>query len=310
MKIIKYNREKGKKYDLAKKEIGMKKGENHFRVLVVGTMIAVIMMGINIVYAHMVKIDEPIFLKHYMECEREGERDFGKFDVNYITNNKDEKRISYISFENGVMAYPKTEEDIRRSYPYDVHRSLLDMRFEGEMEKMNMVNKKLVCNKGDVYFTDGTKMEIEIGEIIIYDIDAIDKNEKEKIPWKLATTNNNGYRSTTYAPVGKIQLIGVKAIHMKEIKDRYVIKIASSIGDTDAIRLDELQFPIEASGEIEISAKEVKEVSKDARIDGDIYFEFLTEDGKSKYIRYHIGDETYFFNDEEIKEIVRSKRHE
>lgn len=127
-------------------------------------------------------LDEPVFLMNYREIgtyENEGiySVDEGFFNLQYISNLEDKRRVTGIKFKeatgttffasenrNGTFFYEEDNLNIVKCGRYGIHTVYLsssDLKYEDD-------KNEIILSDATVEFDDGSNIDVDLGKIILY----------------------------------------------------------------------------------------------------------------------------------------------
>lgn len=153
------------------------------RILVAGVVVIILLTGLNIVYASMQSIGEPIMMDHFVEVYVNEEMNGMVKELLYITDSSDKRRINAIRFDevhygmfyvnqtrgggftfwnNGVPQY----NDSYSRY-HILKRGYMQINLSKEDYEKIRRDGKMVLEEAVVEYDDGTEQAVNVGQIIL-----------------------------------------------------------------------------------------------------------------------------------------------
>jgi hypothetical protein len=134
---------------------------------------------LNSYYAYSKRLDEPIFLDHYIELSVE-EESISYLTLYYLTNINDDSHISHVNFE-GINGYVARNDfffndlgfyanEVNPDLQTFTHYSLREMQIElvsYELEELLKDNDELIIHEMKLFFDDGRDVTVPIGEVVL-----------------------------------------------------------------------------------------------------------------------------------------------
>lgn len=154
------------------------------KVLKISIVLIMSSLIISIAIKFSLKIDNPVFLKSYLDVNYYENEDmyslYGySIELKYITNNGDKSKVVDIIFDQapyleldvsenqgiGLPAFYSYENNNIQTYgPYDVHTVFIDLNMSRRNKKLEDV---IELDKAKVQFDNGKIMEVDLGKIIL-----------------------------------------------------------------------------------------------------------------------------------------------
>lgn len=152
--------------------------------LKISILLIIISLIISIGIKFSLKIDNPVFLKSYLDVNYYENEDMYSLsgysiELKYITNNGDKSKVVDIVFDKapylelyvgedqsiGIPAFYSYENNNIESYgSYDIHTVFIDLNMSRRNKKLEEV---IELDKAKVYFDNGKIMEADLGKIIL-----------------------------------------------------------------------------------------------------------------------------------------------
>ena len=233
----------------------------------------------NIIYYKDHVLKEPLFIKHYYDVEK-GDREINLF---YIQNiNSKNKITSIVLPEIGQQELTFTESDGEVDKKYYMLKNVDVKIIDYNEEDIPDEYKNKVITKAQVQFSDGTTMNVNLGEIYLYS----DEIEHEDLSIQCTTTSSYTNESstsgttlgvhpnTTLGVDDKIKITGISSNFDEEIKDIIHIYVNEEPIDKDS-------FPIYLKKDDTISFGYAFDYSNNIKKINNAYFlkfNVLTED--------------------------------
>lgn len=147
-------------------------------------LLIIISLIISIGIKFSLKIDNPVFLKSYLDMNYYENEDMYSFsghnlELKYITNKGDKRQVTSVIFDNapyldlivsennisGFMTfYDGVNSNIESYGPYDIHTVFIDLDMSRRNKKLEEV---IELDKAKVYFNNGESMDVDLGKIIL-----------------------------------------------------------------------------------------------------------------------------------------------
>lgn len=291
--------------------------------------IALCIIGIswvlNSVYAHSKRLDEPIFLDHYMETFAQ---DYNQFTFYYLTNKNDPSSPTFVTigdltgFVEQAQHIPtnffddfNTNQDVQ-TFTHHVLRRI-DVTFP-ELNSI-MQDENFSFKEMEVSFSDGRQLLAPIGEVVVHahypDDDPLDS-------WT-SSSSNTGRSQFTYKAEEALAIEDV-TLHFEEIlQEDLLIKMRSSNekvrneGITDAmddnwgklsgIDVREIEFPYELEkGETLILYTQIPP-DFPALLEPLIVLSGITESGRS-FTHYTGLNSQPYLEQKDVNQLIKKKR--
>lgn len=215
-------------------------------IILIGMVFAICLFSI-----YYFQLEEPVFLKHYYEISSAKNADTWEsepFSLKYITNITDKRKVIGIFFKEAPDLYFYASEDYRGMSTFTFNNQNGNISLGEKIGRYNLrtvyVNLKggdnvgndieslenLELSQATVQFDNGSTMEVDIGKIILYQI-----NQSENfLESRSSTSSNDGSSSTNYSVKKDITLEKVDSPLMQEVKNLIQLKIGEQ--DFSAIK--------------------------------------------------------------------------
>lgn len=216
---------------------------------------------VNAMYAYSKKLDEPIFLEHYVETSIQ---DTTPLTFYYLTNKNDTSNISFINM-NGVQGYiqqdgfffdePPSNYNTSQTF---AHYSLRNVHVEFSQQDLEIAlqNGDFISKEIDVFFTDGRIITVPIGKVIVRQTEPI-HNALDTIEG----TSGYDLNSFTYEAQKDLTIENITTNFQEELSNSIALKVQFSRNTSQYLNVDwdalqgmdvtTLNFPIELKqGEI------------------------------------------------------------
>lgn len=143
-------------------------------ILKFGSIAIVLLFIVNIVYYMQLRIDEPVFLRHYYELYIQN----GTFlNIYYISDSANEREIYRIEFpqmpeefaylsNNGMYSEGFGKYERAKFAHYKFNNIMGTLYYDPETESENL--ESVVLDKAIIYYSNGEKQEVDIGKIILH----------------------------------------------------------------------------------------------------------------------------------------------
>ena len=158
--------------------------KNVKKSLIISISLIIVSLIISIGMKSSLKIDNPVFLKSYLDVNYYENEDMYSLyeysiELKYITNNGDKSKVLDIVFDKapylelnvgedqsiGIPAFYSYENNNIESYgPYDIHTVFIDLDMSRRNKKLEEV---IELDKAKVYFDNGESMDVDLGKIIL-----------------------------------------------------------------------------------------------------------------------------------------------
>ncbi|QUW20979.1 hypothetical protein JSQ81_14300 [Sporosarcina sp. Marseille-Q4063] len=133
---------------------------------------------LNSYYAYSKRLDEPIFLDHYIELSVGEEISY--LTLYYLTNINDNSHLSHVNFE-GIDGYVAQDDfffndfgfyanEVATDLQTFTHYSLREIRIElvsYDLEELLKDNDELIIHEMKLFFDDGRDITVPIGEVVL-----------------------------------------------------------------------------------------------------------------------------------------------
>ncbi|SKC89724.1 hypothetical protein [Maledivibacter halophilus] len=283
--------------------------------LVLITLSLIFTAGFSLIYS----LEKPVFLKMYVEEYTSGDENLSvleNFEVRYITNISDSRKVMEIEFEEEpdievtVSHWPKGggmfsffnnnnyNNQSRDIYGrYALNTIYIDMNLNNIDREFNETE----LNNAKVKFNDGSTLDINLGRIIIY------KNERKNdyIDSISSGSSSDGTSSFEGRVTKAIKLLEVKSPLLEDLKDYFDL----SIGDTDYRKVSGVKYEKDKSLAINakfIAPKDIVSKYTFYDIKPKLYYEDI--EGNISYTRiYNINYTPYDFDLKGIFNYLRAR---
>ena len=264
------------------------------KLLIIGIASIMLSVIVTVIVAEYLKIDNPVFLKNYCEYPINYSKDSRysneEFQLKYITNIKDERQVINIVFE-GLSEYDHAYVDQYSSYSHFSYSDYNNINEDSygiySLREVNVnLNlyfeepplENITLTNAEVMFNDGSSVKIDLGEIILYY-----ENEMDK-----AITFNNSSSSSNhiFEAYGEVQRnIKVSKIYSPLFKYcNGLFKLFLGGNSYDTVEGNEYKVGdiISYNGEF-INPKDIKEVYSIYNLAPKIYY--VNDENKNYYRR-------------------------
>ncbi|WP_422484893.1 hypothetical protein [Gudongella sp. DL1XJH-153] len=187
-------------------------------------------------------LDEPVFLKHYYDIRTYEENEHMQeisFNLVYITNVGENRTVTQISFlESPEMIIHASEYSHINSFPWgsdqanipgEVHGrySVRTIYCQVDLFAENVEIDGKVLSQANVYFSDGSKMNVDLGELQLY----VHRTMDQSFEGMSSSGSSDGSSSTRYRATEEATLVSVESPMLHRFADRLDLKINDHVID-------------------------------------------------------------------------------
>lgn len=293
---------------------------------------ALILIGIswvaNTIYAHSKRLDEPIFLDHYIDTTLQEDT---YITLYYLTNVNDSTSIPYVNV-NGVTAYV-VQDVFFNNFGFDnhahvdqnlqtfTHHALRKIQLELNTFELEdaLQDGKFAFNKVEVFFSDGRSITVPIGEITIHDITP-DNDVLESLA---ASSSSDGSSQSMYRAKEDLMIKDISLKYRDILQDHLHVKIdTSKQAITDDAPATEFTYDVQgASGTDLVNIEFPYELTKDETFNihtqlASDYIGYIethleivgtTINGKDFTEYYWFSSQSPYLDRQEVKKIIQNK---
>ena len=208
--------------------------------------LALIVMSalITIIVINKLKVDKPVFFKSYYEfavADTGGTYTIeeGFLELRYISNRDDERHVVGITFKEipdttfysseynqweSMMFY---DDDIPNKDSYGTYR-INKVQLSCPELKFQEGSKEIVVTEAEVEFSDGLKMDIDLGKIVFY------KHESTPVALEQISTmgSSDGTTSITAKLKDDVKIEKIESALFEDIDEIFDLKISYIDGET------------------------------------------------------------------------------
>lgn len=241
---------------------------------------------------HIYKIKNPVFLKMFIEKPIDLYENCGSIEslqFKYITNIWDNKKISSIKFKNHpdiqvFISDNNLDFTLENNYNREEHGiyTINTIYVNLGLKNLEKTFKEIEINDAIVFFNDGTMLDINLGQIVLYNY----KNDKNS---EICTIGNNteindtGTNAYWDIEIEKnIKLLKLDSPLIHNLKDYF----SASIGNNDYKNISELNYKKGEKSVIKLKIETLKSIL-------------------GRYSLYDMSPKLYYKNKEEKKSYLR-----
>lgn len=189
---------------------------------------------VNSYYAHSKRLDEPIFLDHYID---QSVFDDSYLTLYYLTNINDASHVSHVNF-GGITGYVARDEffydfgfgfdenevdsDIQTFTHYALRSIQIDLN-SFELEDVLNEDDELIIHEMELFFSDGRDITVPIGEVVLHLPYQIENVLNQ--PWTSSSNDNSSIFS--FSAEESLTIDSITFNFDEVIKDQVFIKIDS-----------------------------------------------------------------------------------
>ncbi len=200
------------------------------------------------------KLDEPAFLKHYYDIrtyeENEHQQEIS-FNLVYVTNVGDKRTVTQIDFpESPEMIVHASEYSHMNSFPWvsdqtnspgEVHGrySVRTIYCQVDLFAENIETDGKVISQANVHFSDGSKMDVDLGEFHFY----VHRTMDQSFESVSSSGSSDGSSSTRYRATEEATLVSVESPMLHRFADRLDLKINGYVIDgINGLKIEEGKY--------------------------------------------------------------------
>ncbi|WP_172372621.1 hypothetical protein [Sporosarcina jiandibaonis] len=189
---------------------------------------------VNSYYAYSKRLDEPIFLDHYIE-KSVLEEDESNLTLYYLTNKNDDSHVSLVNF-GGITGYVARKDFFddfgfyENEFNHDIqtftHYALRELQIElnsFEFEELLNGDDELIVHEMELFYSDGRDITVPIGEVVLHLPYQIENVLNQ--PWAGSSSDNLSIFS--YSAEESLTIDNITFGFDEVIKDQVFIKIDS-----------------------------------------------------------------------------------
>ncbi len=267
----------------------MKKHSRIYYVLYIGILIIVVSSIINITYLSNLRLDEPVFFKHYYEMLL-SKNNNGIIDFYYLTNADDNKRIVeiYFPYINGNKDFiVRNSIDMNYKY-YNVKKFEVIMPLN--LDTYSQLGEELNLRDAVVYFSNGNSIKADLGKIIIK---KDDNNKKNYLDNVMTSASSNNTSKCIFKVKEPIIINSITTNLLDETKGQIKMKIVAD--DSNDIELiEDLHGNNPEKHELELNKKNKEEV--ESIVFEDIKLPIPVKSMLNVYTEFNINEKDKQFN--------------
>lgn len=203
---------------------------NHMRPRLFWIVLSLIGLSwiVNSMYAYSKKLDNPIFLEHYVETSIQ---DSTPLTFYYLTNKNDTANIAFINM-NGVQGHIQQDGFFFDEQPSNyntsqtfAHYALRNVHVEFPEQDLEtaLQNGDFTSKEIDVFFSDGRIITVPIGKVNIRLTEPI--NDALDI---IEGTSGNDFNSFTYEAQKDLTIDNITTNFQEELSERIALKVQFS----------------------------------------------------------------------------------
>ncbi|QTD40424.1 hypothetical protein [Sporosarcina sp. Te-1] len=201
----------------------------------------------NYFYADAKRLEEPIFLDHYVETTING----NYLTFYYLTNKDDDSRVNYVRM-NGVDGYVENDAGFSTGGPANVqsfrHYVLrkINVAVNDASLESYAGDNDFKFNELEAFFSNYQDVKADIGEVVLKQPSTSESNNPlEPVSWG---GSNQGDSFTGFNAHEPLQVESI-SMAIPQLNDRFTFKLsggepAQQTKDGKGLPLGELQFPI------------------------------------------------------------------
>ncbi|GAA0176618.1 hypothetical protein SH2C18_00050 [Clostridium sediminicola] len=283
--------------------------KNISKHLIIGSIIILVSLIANVLFAWTKRIDEPIFFEHFIE-EAVYNNNSSFIEIHYITNANDTRKLMNLKFEelSNYIYVEHNNEDNGKYYKH--HIAHLQIVFCDEDMKKLEDNKKIVLKNAIAQFSDGKEQAVDIGEIVLL---PIDKN-KERLRSTMSSSSSNHTSRTSYDINKKIKITKVESEILDEASNIFKVGISagsdlysSSKNRESRTKISDIKFPIVAENTLTIDTEAVPDSESFFFCRMLLKLSYEDDDGNSGIIEVLNMRYEPYLSEKNIREYVKSK---
>lgn len=195
------------------------------KILKIGVISIIIIFIIVLSFAFRIKLDNPVFLKSYIERGINLESGFYRqmdLEIKYISNTYDKREVGYIEIFNNnrsdlILLANRVHQEVESYGLYNVNRLHLQIDYSGIIEDVD----KLEFNTARIIFNNGDTIEEDLGRFILH----IEDEKREDVESTSSGSSSDG----TYFILSRLkedmEIVNIESPLFKEAKELYSIKI-------------------------------------------------------------------------------------
>lgn len=275
-----------------------------------GISVIIIVLLVSIGISYYLRLDEPVFLKVYMEKYMPQDKEYHEdvsLEIKYITNIEDGRTVSFVEFQdypelnvysseyglndlNFFYEEPGLGQDIGR---YNVRTVYVYL----DTSNLKDYNEEIHINKARMHFSDGETKDVDIGKLILYSDKGL--SNYEHFQHISSSGRGDGSSSTREKIKEDIQLVKVEGVLLDQVKDFTEI----SIGNKDYRQIEGERY--KSGSYLQIDTIFNKPDDAELKMyDYELKPKLIYRDGKGKEFLYRILNLHYYKREFTYKEIL------
>jgi hypothetical protein len=286
---------------------------------------------VNSYYAYSKRLDEPIFLDHYIELSVD-EESISYLTLYYLTNINDDSHLSHVNFE-GINGYVASDDffndfgfyanEVTPDLQTFTHYSLREIQIElvsYDLEELLKDNDELIIHEMKLFFDDGRDITVPIGKVVLHQ-----PYEFENIlsqPW--GGSNSDNLSIGAFSAEESLTIDSITFNFDKVMKDQVFIKIDpmktvsvpsqtqpdlldNSWNGLPGIEIKDFKFPFELKKDE--GFKLYTQISPDfaGSLESSILITGSTESGKPFTSYSFINNHTPYLEPNDVERLIQEK---
>jgi len=279
----------------------MKNTNRHHFMLMLGSIVVVISLILGIWTIESKKIEEPVFLTHYINAVAYEEGEV-LFRLHYITNAEDTSVLNSIDFSDFNSVVYSEYEYVQEGQFYTYHNVDLKCNLSPE-DKVAISNGGIIkLTTGKAHMNNGSEFNVDFGVI------TIEKRKESSMNLSGSRSSNSNDNEESFS------FYGYDGLVIKSMKTNGIVNISDKIymhiddvdnNMTEFQSIKDFNYPVNTGNRVNVEIKSDNLIEENIVYNLRLRFQCETKNGKDAEFTMFISNSADYIDDKVMDKIIK-----